>query len=115
MMGGASDDELSGKVYAIDKDEARLSILKKRTSRSRAKIVEPVLSDLLGGTARVAKIFQSANAVVLDPSCTGSGLYNREDVFDTEKKDLQSRLESLAAFQSQALRLALSYSNITRV
>ena len=49
--------------------------------------------------------------IVLDPSCSGSGMVNREGESDMSAE----RLQSLAAVQARLLRHALSFPNVKKV
>jgi 25S rRNA (cytosine2278-C5)-methyltransferase len=52
--------------------------------------------------------FANVTHILLDPSCSGSGLLDRFD-FDTSGSDLPTRLRNLSTFQTRLLRHALSF------
>jgi 25S rRNA (cytosine2278-C5)-methyltransferase len=59
------------------------------------------------------KRFASVTHILLDPSCSGSGL-DRLD-YDTSDSDLSSRLRNLSTFQTRLLKHALSFPSVERV
>jgi putative methyltransferase len=107
-----------GRVYAIDKDPKRLATLKLLTGRAGCdKVIVPIASsflDLAPGD------YPDVEYILLDPSCSGSGIVGRldhlvEDADDAEENAVDERLESLAAFQRQALLHAFSFPSVKRV
>lgn len=57
--------------------------------------------------------FRKITHILLDPSCSGSGL-DRLD-YNQDESDLSSRLRNLATFQARLLKHALSFSSVERV
>jgi putative methyltransferase len=105
------------KIFAFDKDEGRLSLLKARMKNAGAEdMVFPLLGDFLELNHQDEK-FAKVNAILLDPSCSGSGIVDSPerlweattseqdiDVKDNEKE----RIEKLSQFQLQMLQKAMS-------
>lgn len=62
--------------------------------------------------------YENVEYILLDPSCSGSGLVDRGDV-NTESEKLshvnQKRLTALANFQLRALQHALSFPSVKKV
>ncbi|KAJ1452869.1 S-adenosyl-L-methionine-dependent methyltransferase [Pelagophyceae sp. CCMP2097] len=105
-----------GAVVALDRDARRLALLRKRVDQAGgAKIVEARLDDFL--TVDAASV-PNVRAILLDPSCSGSGMVGQgpERAAAEGEADAAARLESLAAFQREALGHALSdFPNVDRV
>ncbi|CAK4610430.1 hypothetical protein LEN26_006423 [Aphanomyces euteiches] len=120
------------RVFAFDKSATRLDLLKRRMAAAGAdKIVEPCLASFLDVDLNDAK-YANVTSILLDPSCSGSGMTNRLDHLleiaaiqqdeiaehddQVESNDPHAaRLESLADFQLQALLKAFSFPNVRRV
>jgi 25S rRNA (cytosine2278-C5)-methyltransferase len=58
--------------------------------------------------------FKSVTHILLDPSCSGSGLIQRLE-YDQDEQTSPTRLRNLATFQSRLLKHALSFPNVQRV
>ena len=58
--------------------------------------------------------FKCVTHILLDPSCSGSGLIQRLD-YDQSEATSPTRLRNLATFQSRLLKHALSFPNVQRV
>ncbi|KAF0699330.1 Aste57867_10120 [Aphanomyces stellatus] len=130
------------KVFAFDRSSTRLDLLKRRMIAAGAdKIVEPTLASFLDVDVHAAK-YANVTSILLDPSCSGSGMSNRldhllelnamiqEDEYTapedipmgedgqptaTPTNDTKARLNSLADFQLEALRKAFSFPQVRRV
>jgi putative methyltransferase len=116
-----------GKIVACDKDPKRLQRLKKNMSITGTdSLIEPRCIDFLSVDPST-----HCDAILLDPSCSGSGTFlSRMDYLlpsaasqrDGEAWNLESeaaysdeRVKSLAFFQTAALRHALSFSSVQRI
>ena len=94
-----------GKILAFDKDEKRLQLLSRRMKEAGAScIVKSQLQDFLQ-----SKLDENVKAVLLDPSCSGSGMRQADTTHDPD------RLKNLSAFQKRCLKHALSFPNVRRV
>jgi putative methyltransferase len=114
----------TGTVIGCDRDADRLATLVSAARRARAgSIVRPLHADFLslrgdGGGGAPDPALARARAILLDPSCSGSGTAAvRGDWLAGGARDegalggnapASARLERLAAFQEAALRHALS-------
>jgi len=58
--------------------------------------------------------FSDVTHILLDPSCSGSGLLDRLD-YDSSQADLSIRLRGLCTFQTRLLNHALSFPSAQRV
>ncbi len=119
----------SAKVFCFDRSTARLSILKERMSQLAPLISDgnkasknkckfpveicPMLQDFLKADPND---FQQVRSILLDPSCSGSGIVNQPDrSADVEKGDNGDRIEALSNFQLVALKHAMSFPNVNRI
>lgn len=100
-----------GKIYAVEMSTKRYEILAEMVEGTQATIVQTINKDVLEVTNEdVPKV----EYVLLDPSCTGSGMLNR---FESEVRNKDtSRLYKLAGLQHKLLTHALtSFPNVKRV
>ncbi len=93
-------------IVAFDKDSKRLELLSRRMMEAGANSVKPQLQDFLQTSGRD---YIDVRAILLDPSCSGSGMERHNETYDPE------RLKNLAEFQKKCLRHALSFPNVQRV
>jgi len=131
---------LEGVVHAFDADAKRLARLEAFARRAGAgAVVRARRADFLALDASAPE-FRKVRAVLLDPSCSGSGTSatrgdglvrfaraafeaagtrgapkSEGDVFVKDEDATRSRVERLAEFQRKALRVALSFPAAERV
>ncbi|KDO30939.1 hypothetical protein SPRG_04127 [Saprolegnia parasitica CBS 223.65] len=115
------------RVFAFDRSATRLDLLKRRMKGAAAdKIVEPCLQSFLDVNVNDAK-YANVTSILLDPSCSGSGMSNRldhllelatmkqgfaaDDEYEASNgeagesaNEVQARLQALADFQLEALQ-----------
>lgn len=124
-----------GRVVALDRDASRLGLLRKNVSRVGAGgYVEAHVADFLNPPAAVEALMQRADAVLLDPSCSGSGTGRSRGDFliaagrrvlgggDDESTSTaagaaadEQRVAKLAAFQLAAVSRALRLPRARRL
>eukprot|EP00850_Spirogloea_muscicola_P023636 SM000373S13618 [mRNA] locus=s373:46324:50619:- [translate_table: standard] len=109
-----------GRIIACEKDRGRFKRLKCTVELAGASNVEARLQDFLD-TDPASPDFARVQGLLLDPSCSGSGMSaQRQDHLlpssgqGNLKEDMQ-RLENLGNFQEKALRHALSFPSVERV
>jgi 25S rRNA (cytosine2278-C5)-methyltransferase len=64
------------------------------------------------------KQFSKVTSILLDPSCSGSGLLRPEDTYSNPSSSvssLQTRLRNLSTFQQRLLKHALSFPSVRKV
>lgn len=66
----------TGKVFAFDKDNRRLQLLKKLTSKAGCKNINAQNLNFLDIDPNDPQ-YQYVEYILLDPSCSGSGIVNR--------------------------------------
>ncbi|EGZ20530.1 hypothetical protein PHYSODRAFT_345492 [Phytophthora sojae] len=118
-------------VFAFDRSPKRLELLKRRMQLAGAATrVQAELMSFLEVPVDGEK-YRNVRSILLDPSCSGSGMTNRLDhlldiassrdtVLEPEEgaeyeEDTAKRLQSLADFQLEALRKAFSFPQVERV
>jgi len=110
--------ENKGKLYAFERDKKRFATLTMMLSRAGCKNVEPVNTDFLVVDPLDPK-FQSVTHILLDPSCSGSGIVNRLDhLLETETEneaDQDERLNKLAAFQLMIVKHAMQFPGVQKI
>ena len=105
-------------VWAFEKDKGRMANLQKRMrSAGCQNIVRCVHADFLSTNVSEPS-FQRVDTVIVDPSCSGSGIVTRLGIFeDGENEDSggSDRLKALAVFQVKAVLKAMSFPSVGRV
>lgn len=115
--------EGKGKIIACEVNEKRIRRLHETVKLAGASNVKVWHQDFLKLDVS-SSVLSQVKAILLDPSCSGSGTAHRRldhllpsfsnNSQDSGAGDLQ-RLEKLACFQEKALRLALSFPAVERV
>ncbi|KAF7424276.1 hypothetical protein PC9H_009582 [Pleurotus ostreatus] len=112
LMGG------KGTLYAFERDFKRFSTLKHMLSSARCQNVQPVNADFLTVDPSDTR-FAGATHILLDPSCSGSGIVNRLDyLVDTDSEnevETNDRLNKLAAFQLSMIKHAMKFPAVQRI
>lgn len=124
------DKYKNSKVFAFDRSPKRLELLKRRMKVVGAEgIVEPCLQSFLEIDVHEAK-YANVRSILLDPSCSGSGMTNRldhlldiasghDEALENEVEDVEgemtARVQSLADFQLEALLKAFSFPQVQRI
>ncbi|KAK1124747.1 hypothetical protein K0M31_006109 [Melipona bicolor] len=104
--------ENTGKIYAVEVDKLRYQMLCKTIELTGASCVETVNKDAL---TLKSDEYPNVEYVLVDPTCSGSGMLDRQKAFGKEKYDTK-RLKKLQAFQVFMLRYALlNFPNVKRV
>ncbi|PRP83969.1 hypothetical protein PROFUN_08653 [Planoprotostelium fungivorum] len=109
----------TGRIFAFEKDKRRSMILQKMLMM---KDIDVIVDNFLKSDPTDEK-FAQVEYVLVDPSCSGSGIVNRLDYLyaapaSTENEGIvedNNRLESLAAFQLEAVLHAMKFPSVKRV
>ncbi|XP_043656981.1 28S rRNA (cytosine-C(5))-methyltransferase [Drosophila teissieri] len=100
-----------GCIYSVEQDHERYTTLCDISEQAGCKIVKPILGDALSLTS---DRFKDVEYILVDPSCSGSGMQNRMTVCDEPKDD--SRLYKLQGLQIKILSHAMgSFPNVKRI
>ncbi|KAH9945315.1 S-adenosyl-L-methionine-dependent methyltransferase [Epithele typhae] len=106
-----------GKLFAFERDRKRFTTLKNMLARAHCSNVEAVNLDFLTVSPEDSK-FAGVTHILLDPSCSGSGIVNRMDhLLDNEEEGdgNYERLNKLAAFQLKMIRHAMKFPSVKRI
>lgn len=107
-----------GKLFAFERDRKRFGTLKTMLTRARCQNIEAVNADFMT-TAPDDDRFASVTHILLDPSCSGSGIVNRLDYLLESEADSpdanEERLQKLASFQLLMIRHAMKFPSVQRI
>lgn len=95
-----------GRVLALDIYQEKLESLKERAKRAKASIIE---TRLITSTKTIKRLDESADRVLLDAPCSGSGVYRRNP--DAKWRLSQEDITSLVKTQDDIL---FRYSRMTK-
>lgn len=110
-----------GLVYAFERDSKRVNTLKmmcqRATGKARKNLIQVVHADF---TTVNPTDFPSVTGIIVDPSCSGSGIFGRaiEDANANEQSKEETdatRLQKLAGFQFKIMKHALSFPKAHKV
>ncbi|KAL1748928.1 S-adenosyl-L-methionine-dependent methyltransferase [Schizophyllum fasciatum] len=107
----------NGKLFAFERDKRRFQTLKTMVSKAACKNVQPVNADFLTIDPN-DEAYSAVTHILLDPSCSGSGIVNRLDyLLETEEEnDAQDeRLAKLASFQLMMIKHAMKFPRVQRI
>jgi len=100
-LGLAAAMEDRGRIVASDTDRARLTRLTPRATRAGVTIVEPRLLDGNREAEALADCAASADLVVIDAPCSGTGTWRRNP--EARWRLTPARIERLVALQARLL------------
>ncbi|KAF8896221.1 S-adenosyl-L-methionine-dependent methyltransferase [Infundibulicybe gibba] len=107
-----------GKLYAFERDRHRFKTLSMMLSRAGCKNVETRNEDFLLVDPSDSE-FARVTHILLDPSCSGSGIVNRLDhLLETEEEnevDQEDRLQKLATFQLKMIKHAMKFPGVRKI
>ncbi len=110
---------LPSRLYALDRDSSRVKILRDRVGKLTSEtesnvVVESLHADFLNMNPE-DKRFANLRSILLDPSCSGSGIVSQPDRIGFGDDDTDQRIESLSNFQITALKHAMSFTQVKRI
>ncbi|KAH0585057.1 hypothetical protein H2248_008323 [Termitomyces sp. 'cryptogamus'] len=107
-----------GKLFAFERDKKRFTTLTTMLSRAGCRNVEPINADFLTVHPLDPK-YSRVTHILLDPSCSGSGIVNRLDhLLETEIEDdgdQEDRLKRLASFQVMMVKHAMRFPGVQKI
>lgn len=95
----------TGTVFAVEFNQKRFETLNKMIEASGATCVKTINRDVITITEKECP---NVEYILVDPSCSGSGILDRISHNKTEEKMNLYRLEKLAGFQIKILKHALN-------
>ena len=104
------DNEIKGEMIAVERDPKRCRTLRSLMQKFGCDEIKILNNDFLELNPND---YSAVEYIILDPSCSGSGIFHRNEV--PGKEDSADRIEKLASFQTKLLRHALSFPCVKRV
>jgi len=106
----------TGKIFAFDLDMRRLDLLKRLTTKAGCKNITPIHGSFLEVDPNDPK-YAEVEYLLLDPSCSGSGIISRLDHLVDDEQDATGteRLDSLAEFQIAVIKHAMKFPKAKKV
>ncbi|XP_046375842.2 28S rRNA (cytosine-C(5))-methyltransferase-like [Haliotis rufescens] len=104
----------SGKVFAFDKDRRRLKTMSQLLEVAGVTNTEQTCQDFLSVDPLEEK-YAAVEYMLVDPSCSGSGIVGRLNHLSDDDNSTAARLKSLSNFQATILKHALSFPRVKRV
>lgn len=112
LMGPAPAPDPDHVVYAFERDAKRVQVLKKMCLRACDGLIHPTHADF---TSVSPQDFSKVTGLIVDPLCSGSGIFGRA-VEDAAAPDASpDRLRKLAAFQFKIVKHALAFPAARKV
>lgn len=100
-----------GTIYAVEQNPERYRLLCNMTKTAGCEIVKPINADALTVTVDQCP---GVEYILVDPSCSGSGMQNRMSLDPDEKNP--ERLKKLAGLQIKMLSYAMStFPDVKRI
>lgn len=109
-----------GRITAFERDKKRFHTLEMMVKKAGATNVHAKNQDFLS-VDPLDPDYANATHILLDPSCSGSGIVNRLDYLvnpendANESEETQDRLDKLAAFQLKILLHAMKFPALQRL
>ncbi|GAA5872977.1 hypothetical protein JCM1840_007287 [Sporobolomyces johnsonii] len=105
-----------GRVIACERDQGRYKVLKDMCKKAEAKNVTPMNVDFLSLNPEDPK-FKNVSHLLVDPSCSGSGIPSRLDhlIPSTPDEEHLARIKALSNFQLAIVSHALRFTGARRV
>lgn len=107
-----------GKLFAFERDRKRFKTLEMMLSKAGCQNVETLNLDFLTVDPQ-DEAYCKVTHILLDPSCSGSGIVNRLDhLLETEaenESEKGERLTKLAAFQLVMIKHAMKFPAVKRI
>ncbi|XP_058536895.1 28S rRNA (cytosine-C(5))-methyltransferase [Ochotona princeps] len=103
-----------GKIFAFDHDAKRLASMGTLLARAGVSCCELAEKDFLTVSPSDER-YQKVQYILLDPSCSGSGMVTRQLEQPGEGPPSKERLQALAGFQLRALCHALAFPALQRL
>jgi len=102
------------KIFAFDLDAGRLASMATLLARAGVSCCELAEEDFLAVSPSDQR-YRRVQYILLDPSCSGSGMPARQLEEPGAGTPSKARLQALAGFQQRALRHALTFPSLQRL
>ncbi|XP_006942093.2 28S rRNA (cytosine-C(5))-methyltransferase isoform X3 [Felis catus] len=107
-------DKNQGKIFAFDLDAGRLASMATLLARAGVSCCELAEEDFLAISPSDQR-YRQVQYILLDPSCSGSGMATRRLEEPGAGTPSKARLQALAGFQRRALCHALTFPSLQRL
>ncbi|XP_047693463.1 28S rRNA (cytosine-C(5))-methyltransferase isoform X3 [Prionailurus viverrinus] len=107
-------DKNQGKIFAFDLDAGRLASMATLLARAGVSCCELAEEDFLAIPPSDQR-YRQVQYILLDPSCSGSGMATRQLEEPGAGTPSKARLQALAGFQRRALCHALTFPSLQRL
>uniref|UniRef100_A0A3Q2XC96 NOP2/Sun RNA methyltransferase 5 n=2 Tax=Hippocampus comes TaxID=109280 RepID=A0A3Q2XC96_HIPCM len=104
----------TGKLFAFDLDAKRLATMSTLLLRAGVTCHQLANQDFLKVDPN-SKLYSNVEYIILDPSCSGSGMVCLQDRSPADPEKDASRLASLASFQLRCLNHGLRFPRVKRL
>jgi putative methyltransferase len=103
-----------GTVFACDRNEKRIELLQRRV-HLLVPGKDRVIIKHVDFLATKHSDFPTVKGILLDPSCSGSGIFTSLDRLADDEETTDDRIQHLSNFQLTALRHAMSFPSVERI
>ncbi|KAJ2015538.1 hypothetical protein GGI14_004213 [Coemansia sp. S680] len=117
-----------GRIFAFDMDQRRLETLVELTGNAKCKIITAQCMNFLD-VDPLDPSYADVEYALLDPSCSGSGIVNRQDALvdsyisivnpagagGDESRSTEARARNLAEFQTSIVLHAMRFPGVKRI
>ncbi|KAJ2747662.1 hypothetical protein GGI20_000311 [Coemansia sp. BCRC 34301] len=117
-----------GRIFAFDMDQRRLQTLVELTGNAKCRIITPQCVNFLD-VDPLDPSYANVEYALLDPSCSGSGIVNRQDALvdsyialvnpagagGGDAKSPETRARNLADFQTSIILHAMRFPGVKRI
>jgi putative methyltransferase len=101
------------KIYAVEMNVNRYKTLCEFVTRTNAECIKAIQEDAL---QILPEQYENVKYILVDPSCSGSGMIDRIETREESNENLYYRLKKLQCVQSMLLtRALLDFPNVTKV
>jgi putative methyltransferase len=109
----------TGQIHAFDMDSRRLETLRRHAKKAKCTNILATCRNFLD-VDYTGEEYQEVEYILLDPSCSGSGIVSRMDALidklDNNQQDGEDeRLKSLSDFQVAVIEHALKFPRVKRI
>ncbi|KAJ2687438.1 hypothetical protein IWW39_002910 [Coemansia spiralis] len=115
-----------GRIFAFDMDQRRLDTLVQLTGNAKCKIIKAQCTNFLD-VDPLDPSYADVEYALLDPSCSGSGIVNRQDALvdsyiaivnpggANDARSSETRAQNLAEFQTSIVLHAMRFPGVKRI
>lgn len=102
-------------IHAFDKDLRRCDLLRSRLQQAGADTIVQCYNQDFLSLDTTSPVYQNVRCILLDPSCSGSGVKRAIERAIDATPDDHARIAKLRSFQIAALKKAMSFPNVEAI